>query len=258
MPKYRSASVPQVDSVSKALQILDCFTSSEAELALKELCIRTGLYKSRVHRLCATLLNAGYLVRSSRTDYCLGPKVLALGKTYEKTNSLRSVASFHMKQLAEETGESTVLYLLDNNKCICLAREMGASRLVFSINEGDYSEPTPTAAGRVLLAFSDPATVNRILAAAPKTQFTSRTKIKIEDIKKDLCQIRKDGYGIDDQELEDGIAAIAAPIFDYDNKLSAALAIAGPAYRFTPDYKKEVLSRLLHTAEKISRMLGNA
>ncbi len=258
MPKQQSISVPQVDSVSKALQILDCFTSRTAELPLKELCLQTGLYKSRVHRLCATLLKAGYLVRSSRTNYCLGPKVLALGKTYEKTNSLRSVASFHMKQLAEETGESTVLYLLDNYKCMCLAREMGASRLIFSISEGDYSEPTPTAAGRVLLAFSDPAIVDRILAAAPKTPFTSRTKTKIEDIKKDLQQIRKQGYGIDDQELEDGIAAIAAPIFDYENKLSAALAVAGPAYRFTSDYKKEVLTRLLHTAGKISLMLGNA
>ena len=78
--KDNKASVPIVDSLLTALSLLDHFTIREPELSLRELSEKSGLYKSRVHRLCGTLIVAGYLVRMPRATYRLGPKLMVLGK----------------------------------------------------------------------------------------------------------------------------------------------------------------------------------
>ncbi len=101
---------------------------------------------------------------------------MVLGKIYEKSNSLRSIAAPPlMQQLTRETGESTALFVVDGHRCICMAREMGSSRLVYSINEGgDYMELTPTASGRVLLAYADDDFVEAVLSKAELVQFTEK------------------------------------------------------------------------------------
>ncbi len=254
MTETKAAAVPLVDAVLKALEILDCFNTHETELSLNQLCDRSGLYKSRVHRLCGTLIKSGYLVRTSRTHYCLGPKLMVLGKVYEKSNSLKSIATPFMKQLTLDTGESTALFAVDGVKCICMAREMGSSRLVFSINEGDVMELSPSAAGRVLLAYTEPDFVHKVLARAQKIH----PHIDTEKIRNELELVRQQGYCVDDQESEEGIAAIAAPIFDYENKVPAALVIVGPAFRFTQDSRQEQLARLLAVSAEISRLMGES
>ncbi len=254
----KTAAVPLVDAVLKALEILDCFNSNDTELSLNQLCEQTGLYKSRVHRLCGTLIAAGYLVRTSRTNYRLGPKLMVLGKVYEKSNSLRSIAAPFMKKLTAETGESTALFVVDGNRSICMAREMGSSRLVYSINEGDYMELTPTAAGRVLLAYAEPDFVNKVLSKTKQMRFTDNTKIDVDEIRAELEAIREKGYGINNQEREEGIAAIAAPIFDFENKVPAALVVVGAAHRFKEDRHPELLEKLLEAVREMSRLMGES
>ncbi len=254
----KTAAVPLVDAVLKALEILDCFNTNETELSLNQLCEKTGLYKSRVHRLCGTLIKSGYLVRTSRTNYRLGPKLMVLGKVYEKSNSLKSIAAPFMKKLTLETGESTALFVVDGTKSICMAREMGSSRLVYSINEGDYMELTPTAAGRVLLAYAENDFINKVLSKTKHTRFTDNTKVDVEEIKKELELIRQHGYGLNDQEREEGIAAIAAPVFDFENKVPAALVVVGPAYRFSAERRSEHLRKLLDASHEMSRLMGES
>ena len=254
----KSTSVPLVDAVTKALEILDCFSAHETELSLNQLCEKTGLYKSRVHRLCGTLITSGYLVRTSRTNYRLGPKLMVLGKVYEKTNSLRSIAAPFMKKLTEATGESTALFVIDNMKSICMAREMGSSRLVYSINEGDFMELHPTAAGRVLLAYADETFTEKVLNKADLIRFTPATLVDRNEIKKELMAIRERGYAINKEEREQGIAAIAAPIFDFENHVPAALAIVGPVHRINDDNTKVMLNALLEATRGMSRLMGES
>ncbi len=238
--------------------MLDCFSSHETELSLNQLCEKTGLYKSRVHRLCGTLIVSGYLVRTSRTNYRLGPKLMVLGKIYEKSNSLRSIAAPLMQQLTRETGESTALFVVDGHRCICMAREMGSSRLVYSINEGDYMELTPTASGRVLLAYADDDFVEAVLSKAELVQFTEKTKLDIDEIRRDLLKIRQQGYDMNDQEREEGISALAAPVFDFENNVPATLAIVGSAYRFKEDNRAFLREKLLSATSEMSRLLGDS
>lgn len=254
----RKSAVPMVDAVAKALEILDCFSPYETELSLNQLCEKTGLYKSRVHRLCGTLISSGYLVRTSRTAYRLGPKLMVLGKVYEKTNSLRSIAAPFMKKLTADTSESTALFVIDGTKCICMGREMGLSRLIFSINEGDYMELTPTAAGRVLLAYSEPQFVKKVIDKTASVRFTAATIVDKDEIVEELALIRERGYDINKEGREPGITAIAAPIFDFENNVPAALAIVGPAQRFTTENNTIMLNNLLAATREMSRLMGES
>lgn len=252
----KTPAVPLVDTVLKALEILDCFNTRETELSLSQLCGKTGMYKSRVHRLCNTLISAGYLVRTSRTNYRLGPKVMALGKVYEKSNSLISIAAPLMKQLSKQTGESTALFVIDKMKCICMARQMGPSRLVYSINEGDHMELLPTASGRILLAYADDAFIEKVFRETEPVQFTPATIVDKEALRKELTRIRQRGYARNIEGREQGIAAIAAPIFNHENKVPAALAVVGPAHRFTDENQRVMLDSLLEITREVSRLMG--
>jgi DNA-binding IclR family transcriptional regulator len=247
-----------VDSVAKALGILDCFSKHETELSLNLLCEKTGLYKSRVHRLCGTLIATGYLVKTSRANYRLGPKLMVLGKVYENTNSLRTIADPFMKKISGETGESTALFVIDGMKCICMAREVGSARLVYTISEGDYMELAPTASGRVLLAFTDDKFIEKVLAESSQVHAADGTSVDLEDTRRALSTIREKGYAINKKGMEEGTAAIAAPIFDFDHNVAAALAIVGPVHRFNDDQCGEMLKLLLEATTEMSRLMGEA
>jgi len=246
-----------VDSVAKALGILDCFSKNKTELSLNQLCEKTGLYKSRVHRLCGTLIATGYLVKTSRSNYRLGPKLMVLGKVYENTNSLRSIADPFMKRLSLETGESTALFVLDGMQCMCMARELGSSRLVYSISEGDNMAIAPTASGRALIAFAEDAFIEQVLAEAGNAD-SAGASLKLEEVKRDLLAIREKGYAINKKGIEMGTAAIAAPIFDIDHNVVAALAIVGSVHRFGDEQCDQFVDSLLAATSEMSRLMGES
>jgi len=254
--KKPKTSVPIVDSLATALRILDYFTIREPELSLRELSEKSGLYKSRIHRLCGTLVALGFLTRMPSSSYRLGPKLMTLGKIYENTNTLVTISRSIMKRLAEVTGESVALFSLDGETSFCLVRELGSSRLVFSIQEGDHMDLHASAAGRILLAYGPKELYEQILGQPKLERFTSETITDPKKIKEELSNIRGCGYAINRGERELEIAAIAAPIFNYESNVESALAIVGPVQRFSVDNEGEILKNLLDATRKISELLG--
>ncbi len=254
--KKTKTSVPIVDSLATALRILDYFTLREPELSLRELSEKSGLYKSRIHRLCGTLVALGFLSRMPSSSYRLGPKLMTLGKIYENSNSLVTLSRPIMKQLADTAGESVALFQLEGESSFCLARELGSSRLVFSIQEGDNMDLHASAAGRVLLAYGPEELLDKILSQPKLERFTSETITNSKTLKNKLPDIRKRGYDINRGERELEVAAIAAPIFDHENKVESALAIVGPVQRFSFEREDEIVKNLLEATKKISELLG--
>jgi DNA-binding IclR family transcriptional regulator len=253
-PKKTAA--PIVDSLATALGLLDHFTLTEPELSLRQLSEMTGLYKSRIHRLCGTLVHSGFLIRMPWASYRLGPKLMVLGKIYESTNSLLSSARPIMRELASVTGESVALFILDGEATVCMAREFGPSRLVFSINEGDRMQLHASATGRVLLAYGSEALREKILGGEWLERFTPRTMVDPEKIKAELSLIRKRGYGVNRGERELEVAALAAPIFNHASEVDAALAVVGPEQRFSDERIGVMLENLLDATRRISISLG--
>jgi DNA-binding IclR family transcriptional regulator len=249
-------SAPIVDSLATALRILDLFTTNEPELSLRQLSEKSGLYKSRIHRLCGTLVASGFLVRLPWSSYRLGPKLMTLGKVYENTNTVVTISRPIMRDLAHTTGESVALFSLNGEIAFCLAREFGRSRLVFAIQAGDNMHLHASAAGRILLAYGSEELREKILNVPQFEQFTSLTITDPQRIKDELIAIKKRGFAINRGERELEIAAIAAPIFNHDHKVECALAVVGPVQRFSLNNEEEIVTKLLAATRKISQSLG--
>jgi DNA-binding IclR family transcriptional regulator len=160
MEQERKESRRYVDAVLKALDILDCF-QVRPSLQLKQISEMTKLNKSRILRLCGTVESMGYLVHDRETGlYSLGPKLLSLGKIYERNNTMISLARPVLRDLTRITGESASLFVVDGNKRLCLAREEGTHSVRYSVSEGQRMELYAGSGGKVLLAFG-PAELRR-------------------------------------------------------------------------------------------------
>jgi DNA-binding IclR family transcriptional regulator len=181
---------------------------------------------------------------------------MALGKIYENTNTLVTISRPIMKRLAEDAGESVALFQLDGDTSFCLSREYGSSSLVFTIQEGDNMELHASAAGRVLLTYGSAELRKKILTQTKFEKFTSETITDPKKIQKELDLIRKRGYAVNRGERELEVAAIAAPIFNHDNKVESALAIVGPVQRFPNDRESSIAESLLQATRRISELLG--
>ena len=254
--RKNKSSAPIVDSLATALRLLDYFTTREPELSLLQLSEKSGLYKSRIHRLCGTLVVSGFLIRTPWSSYRLGPKLMALGKVYENTNTIVSISRPVMRELANTTGESVALFSLDGETSFCLAREFGSSRLVFSIKEGDNMQLHASAAGRILLAYGTEVLRAKILKTNHLERFTPLTMVDPKKIKAGLPEIRKRGYAVNRGERELEVAAVAAPIFDHEQNVTESLVVVGPVQRFSDERVPGIVKNLLSATRKISKLLG--
>ena len=161
-----------------------------------------------------------------------------------------------MKKMANTTGESVALFSLDGETSICLAREFGSSRLVFSINEGDPMQLHASAAGRVMLAYGTEELREKVLNVRHLERFTPLTMVDPELIKVELAAIKIRGYAINRGERELEVAAIAAPVFNHEQAVNAALAVVGPVQRFSDERIADMLKELLDATRRISELLG--
>jgi DNA-binding IclR family transcriptional regulator len=251
-------SAKQIESVDKALSVLECFSIKAPELSLKQLSERTGLYKSRILRLCGTLMTHGFLIRLEGSLYRLGPKLMMLGKIYEQSNSLISLARPILRELAAFTGESAKLYVIQGTQRVCLIREKGTNPLSYVVEEGESFELYAGAGGKALLAYTSQEFRDQVLADRGLQRLTSSTIVERSSLEDELAVIRKRGYASSNGEIFTGVAGLAAPVFDHKNEVCAAVTIAGPSQRFTEDRRRDMLNTLLDSAGRLSRLLGQA
>jgi DNA-binding IclR family transcriptional regulator len=250
-------SAKQIESVDKALGILECFSVNTPELSLKQLSEKTGLYKSRILRLCGTLMAHGFLNRMEEgSGYRLGPKLLMLGKIYERSNSFISIARPVLRELASITGESAKLFVIQGTKRICLVRERGPYPLSYHVEEGESFELYAGAGGKVLLAYSSREFRDQVLGEKVLQRLTPTTIVERSRLEKEFLAIRERGYAASNGEIFPEVAGLAAPVFDHGNDICGALNISGSAQRFTADRRQEMLDSLLISARRLSRLLG--
>lgn len=252
--KTPKESAKQIESVDKALSILECFSDSASELSLKQLSEKTGLYKSRILRLCGTLIAHGFLMRTNGF-YRLGPKLLTLGKVYERTNTVISIARPILKELTVLTGESAKLFVLEGTKRLCLIREEGPYPLRYAVNEGETFELHAGASGKLLLAFSSEEFRNQILNKK-LAAMTPSTIVERDRLEKEFEEIRRRGYSSSIGEVVPEVAGISAPVFGHTGAIFAALTVAGPIQRFAGERFQQMSHHLINSAQRLSHLLG--
>jgi IclR family pca regulon transcriptional regulator len=226
-----------VQSLERGIAVIRAFSTQEPQMTLSDVARRTGLTRAAARRFLLTLVDLHYVHTDGRV-FWLSPRVLELGHSYLSSLSLPELAEPHMERLVAEVRESCSISVLDEGDVIYVARVPVSRIMTVSINVGTRLPAVRTSMGRVLLAATDFATDDAELLA------------KIE-------RVRRDGYAIVDQELEEGLRSIAVPIRDGGGSVVAAMNLSTHAARRTvAAMRAELLPALRETAARVEADLA--
>jgi len=246
----------EIQSLSRAIAILDCFTVEEPQLGVREVARKTAMSVSTVGRLLASLNALGLLSQDSGSRlYRMGPKVMAYNMVYTSTLDIRGSARPMLEELFRLTNETVSLYVLAGEQRVCADCIESSERLRVVVRVGEHMPLHAGSAGKALLAFMPPEEVERILSR-PLERMTAKTVVSKEGILRELKQVRANGFATSHSERFEDVIGVAAPVFDGRGMVVAALNVAGPSQRFTDQSVAKLRPRLLDLAQKISRLLG--
>jgi DNA-binding IclR family transcriptional regulator len=246
-----------LQSVERAIAILKLFSLAKPEWGVSEMGREMKLHKSTVSRLLKTLEQGGLLSRNPDTErYQLSINLIGLAAQVVSLIDVRQVARPWMQQLAEMCQETVNLSILEAGQVVNLEQSLPQSHEIKSISwVGRRMSPHCTAAGKVFLAYLSQTELDRVL---PKKleRFTPRTITTLVALQQELARVRELGYAVACEELEEGLNAIATPLYNHQSQVTASLNIAGPAYRVTPETFPKLAAQLKDVTAKISGQLG--
>ena len=254
------ASKPGAQAVVRALRILKLFGGKKNHLSLKQVIESTGLNRTTVFRLLSTLVDEGFLSRRPDGLYHLGPALTALGGLASRRDNLRQIAHPILRKLVNDVGERATLEIpvigADGLTAMLVIDEIaGTHRLGINEFAGNHLPIYATSTGKSILAFLPDDQLAKILAQ-PRKQLTADTAVSRSKLEKDLKLIREQRYALVQGELEEGLVAVGAPIFDPLGEPCAAICLAGPTIRMTAERIPEFVWPLEQSAQEISESLG--
>lgn len=247
---------PPTRAVDRALEILLCFSQDEPSLTLTQISERVGMHKSTVYRLLTTLENKHFIQRVEENGtYRLGLGLVKLGFLVLRSNSLHRQATPFMQRLSAEFRETVDLAILDGTEVVYLQVIESPQRVKLATAPGERLPVFCTATGKAFLAFLPDDQVQAILKRGMR-KYTEHTTTSIPKILEELRKTRDRGFAISEQEFEDGINAVAAPILDANRYPLAAMAIVGPAFRLPMERLMQVGKTLRATADTVAQNVG--
>lgn len=240
-----------VQSLERGLAVIRAFDAGHAELTLSEVAAATGVTRAAARRFLLTLAELGY-VRSDGKFFSLTARVLELGYAYLSSLSLPEVAESHLEALVAEVNESSSVSVLDGMDVVYVARVPVSRIMTVAISVGTRFPAYATSMGRVLLAGLPADDLEAYLSKVRLERLTSRTVSSIAALRGELAKVRSQGYALVNQELEEGLRAIAAPIRDRNGQVVAAVNVSAHASRTSLEaMRRDLLPLLLKTTTRI-------
>lgn len=250
------AAKARLSSVANSIRLLTSFSGEEDELAITALAQRLGLAKSTVHRLAATLAAAGFLEQNSDNGrYRLGVALFELGALVRRRMDVANEARPHLRELLEKTGETVQLGIVDHYSVLYVYEMESRHAIRMAAAVGARAPLHCTAVGKVLFAFQDADYVREALARG-LTAFTPKTVTRREAALAMLEEVRRHEYAVDDEESEEGLRAIAAPVRNHNGVVIAALGVAAPVQRMSKREMQTAVPVVMATARAVSARLG--
>jgi IclR family pca regulon transcriptional regulator len=240
-----------VQSLERGLAVIRAFDEHNVELTLSDVARSTGLTRAAARRFLLTLADLGY-VRTDGRWFSLSPRVLELGYAYLSSLTLPEVAEPHLERLVAEVHESSSVSVLDGEDIVYVARVPTARIMTVSINVGTRFPAYATSMGRILLAALTESDLDDYLARADLEPLSPRTVTSADTLRAELAKVRRQGWALVDQELEEGLRSVAVPIRDRGGAVVAAANLSAHASRMTIDTaRRKLVPPLLATAERI-------
>lgn len=246
-----------INSVDRALDIILLFYEEEREMGVSEIAERMDEHKSTIHRTLIALEEKGFVKQNSDNEkYWLGMKLYAIGMKIKNKMPLRNIMKPFCDSLSKEFGEVVNASVLSSDNA-----EYDQSMIIYkafppnnllTVNppEGAISPCYGSAVGKCLLAFGD-VDLNKYKNIKIK-KYTNKTISDWQELTEKIEQIRREGYAIDDEELEMSLTCIGAPILDSSGKAIAAISLSGPSQRMKSKDFEYKIKRVKEVAKEIT------
>ena len=243
-----------VQIVQRIARVLGAF-GNRGLLGITDLANVTGLPKSTTHRLVTALVNEGLLVQDEDSHkYALSLRVTALGASILGSHTVRKSGRPMLMELRDQTRESVHLAVLEGMEAVIIDTE-DSYFVVRAVNvPGQHLPAHAVSTGKVLLAYQWETRLREIINHAELEAYTERTITDPHLLLEELRRVRALGYAISCGELEEGIDAVAAPIFDHMGTVVAAVSIGGPSERCRPK-QAEHIAAVTRTGQQITQAL---
>jgi len=247
----------KVNSVDRALVILEYLGTQTKEVGVRELGQAIGLSKSSVHRILQTLRARGFVKwNPDNARYSLGMRAFEVGCGILRSMEAHAVAKPYLEQLVANLGETAFLGVLDDADLVVIDKIDGRRSVRMYADIGSRRPLHSTAIGKALLAHLERAEIDRIIAAKPLTRYTKNTITDPEALRAELDKIRRLGYAEDNEEMEDGLYCVGAPLFNYSGKPVASISISVPKIGQQNVQKDRLIKAVVQAAQEISAKLG--
>jgi IclR family pca regulon transcriptional regulator len=245
-----------VQSFARGLQVIGCFSAEAPEQTLTEVAGRSGLTRAGARRILLTLQTLGYVTSDGRL-FRLSPRILDLGFAYLSSMPIWNLAEPAMQGLASRVGESCSAAVLEGSDIIYVMRVPTHKIMSIGLGVGSRLPAYCTSMGRMLLADLDDEQALGVIEGSPRRALTRHTLTDPQDLLARVRQARKQGWCLVNQELEEGLVSLAAPLRDRGGRTVAALNISGQVNRTSARQMQDtMLPALRQAADTISALLS--
>lgn len=246
-----------VQTLERSLDVLEVLSQADEALGVTEIGNRVGLHKSTVHRILQTLAYRGYVEKEKDRDrYHLGIKIVELGIKFFDDLQIRKVAEPFLAELAKTFDEVVHLVLYDEGEIVYLDKMESSQVISMRSRVGRRALMHCTAVGKAILASLSETEVRHIMATKGMPKLTQKTIITIDDMLKELIEIKRTKIAKDDEENEMGIICLGTPVLDYSGRAIGGVSVSGPANRMEEKGLDKIGSELRKVGEEISAKLG--
>lgn len=249
VPRARSSG-EFVQSLDRGLAVIRAFNGPEPRLTLSDVARETGLSRAVARRFLHTLVDLGY-VGTDGKHFQLRPRLLELGHAYLSNLGLPGIVQPHLQRLADQTGESASVAVLDGLEVVYVARVVVYRIMSIAVGVGTRFPALATSMGRAILACGSPERAEAFLSDATPTPLTTHTLTDTAALGAEFARVREQGWALNDQELEEGLRSIAAPLRDASGEVVAALNISTTVRRSLTEIREQLRGPLLDAARAI-------
>lgn len=258
-PLAAAKQVRTIQSVDRALSILEVLAAATGEMPLGEIAERAGLNPSTCHHLLGTLVVRGYVGQTPSTrSYFLGARITQLSDNRLRQFDLVDMAGAELKRLNRATLESVHLAVLQGNALVTLAKlDSQLPIRVGSDDAGKADAAHATATGKAILAWLPETEIARVIAQTGLRRFTDKTITSIAELMEDLRHVRRKGYAIDDEEFQPGVVCIGAAIRDHAGAVKGSVSCSMPSMRASGEHFEKVKAAVRECARAVSQRYGS-
>ncbi len=244
-------------TVAKALSLLNYFSPDQTEIGQSDLARLSGMNKATVYRMMSELQGAGFVEQGENDRaYMLGPQVLHLAALREASVPILSVSRRILRDLSDETGETTHVSLGHEDRVQTLSHAYSPQHATrVAMDDAQVVTYHGTSSGLAILAYSDPDFIDTVLSR-PLTSHTSETITETDRIRADLDRFRASGMAQTVGSFELEVHSHAVPVFGPDQRPIGGLAVAAPTSRMTPELQTKIQDALRRAGQTLTHRIG--